>query len=190
MKINKNHKVKGKKIMNKARYTMTIGYIVEKYDIFDFDYTPVGVSKERLEKAFIDYYAYREIAFETYEQWKLKFTLLWQEMILKYNTLFSKIVDAYTTYKSTTTSVTNTQGKNKSENKHIPTPITNQVSDEAVPSAFTLGEGESEATGEMESVNKKQTKSDVEMIGEYIKTYQTVIIMFLKEFNKLMFKRY
>ena len=190
MKINKNHKVKEKKTMSKARYTMTISEIVEKYDIFDFDYTPVGVSKERLEKAFVDMYAYREIAFETYEQWKLKFTLLWQEMILKYNPLFSKIVDAYTTYKSTTTSVSNTQGRNKSENKHMPTPITNQVSDEAVPSAFTIGEGESEATGEMESVNKKQTKSDVEMIGEYIKTYQTVVIMFLKEFNKLMFKRY
>jgi len=62
--------------MIKARYTMTIGYIVEKYDIFDFDYTPVGVSKERLEKAFVDYYAYREIAFETYEQWKLKFVVI------------------------------------------------------------------------------------------------------------------
>lgn len=176
--------------MSKARYTMTIADIVEKYDIFDFDYTPVGVSKERLEKAFVDMYAYREIAFETYEQWKLKFVLLWQEMILKYNPLFSKIVDAYTTYKSTTTGISRSQGKNKSENKHMPTPITNQVSDEAVPSAFTIGEGESEATGEMESVNKKQTKSDVEMIGEYIKTYQTVVIMFLKEFNKLMFKRY
>ncbi len=190
MKINKNHKVKEKKMMNKARYTMTIGDIVEKYDIFDFDYTPTGVSKERLEKAFVDMYAYREIAFETYEQWKLKFTLLWQEMILKYNPLFSKTVDAYTTYMSTTTGISRSQGKNKSENKHMPTPITNQVNDEAVPSAFTIGEGESEATGEVESVNKKQTKSDVEMIGEYIKTYQTVVIMFLKEFNKLMFKRY
>ncbi len=183
--------MKEKRTMSKARYTMTIADIYDGWDIFHFDYpTPVGVSKERLEKAFLTHYAYREIAFETFEQWWPKFKLLWQEMILKYNPLFSKIVDAYTTYKSTTTSISNTQGRNKSENKHMPTPITNQVSDEAVPSAFTIGEGESEATGEMESVNKKQTKSDVEMIAEYIKTYQTVVIMFLKEFNKLMFKRY
>lgn len=190
MKKHNVHKTKENKIMSNARYTMTIGGIVKDYDIFDFDYTPVGVSKERLEKAFVDMYAYREIAFETYEQWKLKFTLLWQEMILKYNPLFSKTVDAYTTYMSTTTGISKSLGKNKSENRHMPTPITNQVNDEAVPSAFTIGEGESEATGEVESVNKKQTKSDVEMIGEYVKTYQTIVIMFLKEFNKLMFKRY
>lgn len=174
-----------------ARYTKTIGELNVEYDIFDFPYTsPIGITSEKLQKAFIDYYAYREIGYETYEQWKLKFEILWEEMVNKYNPLFTKVVDIYNNYKSTSISESESKGSNVSKNKHMPTPVSNQVSDNFIPSSFTIGEGESEGNATITNTNNQQTKSDVVLMQEYIKNFQGVVLEFLKEFNRLMFKRY
>jgi hypothetical protein len=174
-----------------ARYTKTIGELNEEYNIFDFPYTqPIGITVEKLQKAFVDFYAYREIAYETYEQWKLKFIILWEEMVKKYNPLFIKVVDIYNNYKSNSSSQSESQGNNISKNKHMPTPVSNQVVDDFIPSSFTIGEGESVGVATVTNTNTQQTKSDVVLMREYITNFQSVLLQFLKEFNTLMFKRY
>lgn len=174
-----------------ARYTKTIGELNEEYEIFDFPYTqPIGITVEKLQKAFIDFYAYREIAYETYEQWKLKFVILWDEMVKKYNPLFTKVIDIYNNYKSTSTTESESKGSNVSKNKHMPTPVSNQVVEDFIPSSFTIGEGESEGNITATNTNNQQTKSDVVLMQEYISSFQSVLLHFLKEFNRLMFKRY
>ena len=174
-----------------ARFTMTIREIRELFEIFDFDYTtPFGVTKEQLEEAFYTRYNEREIAYETYEIWKPKFKYLWLQALSKYDSLFNYTVDVFTNVKSTTIGTQSGETSNTSTMKHMPTPVDSIAQPTDTPASYTTGEGGNQSELEQNTQTTRQNKTDVELIELYRRSHETTLEWFIRELNKVMFKRY
>lgn len=174
-----------------SRFTETIGELNEMYNIFDFPYVvPTGITKDVLEKTFIDYYAYREIAYETYQRWYLKFKVQWMNAIEKYGRMFNHEWEVFRTYLNTNVGSSQSQSENESVNKNMPTPTTNTVGVDEVPASYNSGSGKSSGEVEATSTTTRQSKSDVEMLVEYQNNYNSILMLFIKSFNNLMLRRY
>lgn len=78
-----------------SKYTLelneAIEYLTENGEkLFDFDYDlPDEVDKEKLEQAFIDYYNFREIGFETITRFKDRLKVYWKMVCNKYSSIFT-----------------------------------------------------------------------------------------------------
>lgn len=91
-----------------SKYTIAIKDIVNSYNlddtlpidiklnnarsyIFDFDYPVIDLqTKERIEKAILKHYYYREIAFETIGMFKIKLNDRLNLIMTRYNSLYAK----------------------------------------------------------------------------------------------------
>ena len=78
-----------------SKYTLELNEVIEYLTengekLFDFDYDlPAEVDTEKLEQAFIDYYNFREIGFETIARFKARLKVYWKMVCEKYSTIFT-----------------------------------------------------------------------------------------------------
>lgn len=78
-----------------SKYTLelneVIDYLTENGEkLFDFDYDlPAEVDTAKLEQAFIDYYNFREIGFETIARFKARLKVYWKMVCNKYSSIFT-----------------------------------------------------------------------------------------------------
>ncbi len=174
-----------------GRYTLTISEIIDLgYDIFSFDYdVPEGVTKQELQDAFIATYNNREIAYETVEQWGVKFEFKWKLMVKKYWDIFTHVLEPFDSYKSKSKTTQLIDGETKAISESVPTPVTEVPSETDIPNIYNRNQAENETEVETISDVKRQHESDVQMLNRYVR-FEPVLMSFVKEFNNLMYARY
>lgn len=178
-------------MMIMGRFTLTIGEIIKDYNIFDFEYNNnTGFTNDELQNMFIIKYRNREIAYETVQMWLEKFELYWKLALLKYEPLFNKVVDIWTTYKTTSESTQSALSSGENEMQTMSTPANENIVYERAPVALTKNEAASSQDVTQSRTTTRQNRSDVELYNYYVKTYNSVVELWLNEFNQLMLRRY
>lgn len=194
---------------------MKLNSVIEMgVDIFDFEYqwedtTLFGeiIDKEALQNAFIEYYQYYDIAFETIPRFKFALKRLWKRNVGVFNQLIKAMPNTVNLYDNkrvkngtnkinvSGTSSGNSSSNSSEKNKFSDTPnqtvidseetyLTNISKTDNEDKGETQVESSSERNGEFEE-SETYSINDIEKMSKLVNKYENLLYGFLDKFNDL-----
>lgn len=196
-------------------FTMKLDKIIEMgVDIFDFDYQWENttlfnevIDKEALQNAFIEYYQYYDIAFETIPRFKFALKRLWKKNVGVFNQLIKAMPNTVSLYDNKRvkngTNNANIVGKSSgtssststSKDKFSDTPNQTVIdSEETYLTSISKNDSSDNGNSEVESsstrnINFEESETysinGIEKMSKIVNKYENLLYGFLDKFNDL-----
>lgn len=196
-------------------FTMQLDKVIEMgVDIFDFNYQWENISlfgetidKEALQNAFIEYYQYYDIAFETIPRFKFALKRLWKKNVGVFNQLIkampttvnlydNKRVKNGTNKANVTGQSSGTMSSTSSEkDKFSDTPNQTVIdSDETYLTSISKNDSYDNGSSEVASSSSRSSEfeesetysiNDIEKMSKLVNKYENLLYVFLDKFNDL-----